>query len=82
MGDNENRATMAPEQQQHEQLSPRQTQVLGLIAEGLTNQAIADRLSITFSTARAHVAAVIRWLEVGNRTRALAGARERGLLVP
>ena len=42
------------------------TEVLGLIVEGLTHREIADRLSITFGTARAHVAAVIHRLDVGN----------------
>ena len=60
-------------------LTSRQLQVLGLIAQGLTNRQIADRLGIIEATAKAHVSAIFRELGVTNRTQALLKARRLGL---
>lgn len=48
-------------------LSPRQWQVAALVAVGLSDPEIADRLLISPRTARAHVADVLRHLEATNR---------------
>jgi DNA-binding NarL/FixJ family response regulator len=51
-------------------LSPQQLRVLGLVAEGLLNKQIADRLEIQERTVKAHMSAVFERLEVRNRTQA------------
>lgn len=59
-----------------EKLSPRQREVLQLIARGLTNQEIGDVLGISGETVRTHVAALLIRLEVTNRTEAAAAHLE------
>ena len=61
-------------------LTPRQRQVLELIAEGLDNSQIAARLGVSERTARAHVSAVLERLGVANRTQAAVAAIQRGWL--
>ena len=51
-------------------LTPREQQVLALVAEGLTNGQIADRLFISAKTASVHVSAILRKLGVSTRTEA------------
>jgi DNA-binding CsgD family transcriptional regulator len=51
-------------------LTPRQMEVLALLAEGLSNRQIADRLSISRRTAEHHVAAILARLEVASRSEA------------
>ena len=55
-----------------EALSPRRREILALLAQGLTNAAIAKALSISQGTVRSHVTAVLGQLEVTNRTEAAA----------
>lgn len=52
------------------ELTPRQRDVLELIAEGKSNKLIADALSMSESTVKAHVKQIIRRLNVANRTQA------------
>ncbi len=54
----------------HEDLTKRETEVLSLITEGLTNQEIADRLFITIKTVKTHVSNILSKLEVSDRTQA------------
>jgi LuxR family maltose regulon positive regulatory protein len=54
--------------------------VLGLIAQGLSNQEIADRLFLALSTVKGHVRIMFDKLGVQRRTEAVARARELGLL--
>jgi LuxR family transcriptional regulator, maltose regulon positive regulatory protein len=61
-------------------LSPRELDVLRLIADGLSNQAIGDRLFLALSTVKGHVANIFDKLHVERRTEAVARARELGLL--
>jgi LuxR family maltose regulon positive regulatory protein len=63
-----------------EPLSQRETEVLGLVAEGLSNQQIADRLVISLGTVKAHTSNIYRKLDVNNRTQAIARARTLNLL--
>jgi DNA-binding CsgD family transcriptional regulator len=55
-------------------LTGRQREVLQLLAEGLDNAEIAERLGISPRTARAHVSGVLRQLGVSNRTQAAVAA--------
>ncbi len=63
-------------------LSARELEVLGLVAEGLTNRQIAERLVISEHTAIRHVANVTRKLGVRNRAAAARVGAERGLIAP
>ncbi len=53
-------------------LTPRQLEILGLVARGLSNADICRALEISQNTVKVHVAAVIRGLDVANRTEAAA----------
>lgn len=59
-------------------LSPREREITHLMAEGLTAEAIAGRLSVSVETVRTHVRNVIRKLRARNRVHAIAIALERG----
>jgi len=61
-------------------LTARQAEVLDLLAEGLTNTEMADRLFISHRTVENHVAAVLMKLDVSTRDAAVAAARDRGIL--
>lgn len=61
-------------------LTGRQHEVLTLLAEGLTNAAIADRLFISVRTAEHHVAAVLGSLAATSRTEAVEIAVARGII--
>jgi LuxR family maltose regulon positive regulatory protein len=63
-----------------ETLSERELEVLHLVAAGLTNQAIADKLFIAVSTVKSHTNSIYGKLGVRNRTQAIAQARALGLL--
>ncbi len=63
-----------------EPLSPRQQQVLGLLAQGLQNKEIAAALGVAQRTAKFHVETVLRKLGAGNRTEAVAIATRRHLI--
>jgi DNA-binding NarL/FixJ family response regulator len=57
-------------------LTGREREVLGLIARGLGNQAIADQLGITERTARTHVSNILGKLDLSSRTQAALWAVE------
>ena len=61
-------------------LTPRETEVLGLVAQGLSNPAIAKRLFLGEATVKTHLLHAFEKLEVGDRTRAVTKAMELGLL--
>jgi DNA-binding NarL/FixJ family response regulator len=63
-----------------ESLTPREREVLALLAEGLSNKAIADRLDISEHTAKFHVNAVLAKLGVQRRTEAVVRAARMGLV--
>jgi LuxR family maltose regulon positive regulatory protein len=63
-----------------ESLTERELEVLRLIAQGATNQEIAERLVITVGTVKSHINHVLGKLEAHNRTEAVARARGLGLL--
>ena len=61
-------------------LTPRELEVLTLLAEGLSNKAIARRLGISVHTAKFHVGALIDKLDAVGRTDAVAHAARRGVI--
>jgi two-component system, NarL family, response regulator YdfI len=63
-----------------EALTQREVQVLELLAEGLPNKAIADRLKISDQTVKFHVSSISAKLGAANRTDAVRRAVRRGLI--
>lgn len=64
-----------------EPLTPREREVLALLAEGLSNKAIAARLGISEHTAKFHVNAILGKLAVESRAEAIVQAARMGLVV-
>ncbi len=71
---------LVPDQPMVEPLSPRELEVLRLIAEGLSNQEIGARLFLALDTVKGHNRRIFEKLAVQRRTEAIARARELGLL--
>jgi DNA-binding NarL/FixJ family response regulator len=63
-----------------EELSPREREVLGLLAQGASNRAIAEALGITEGTVKCHVANVLSYFGVEDRTKAVVAAMRRGFV--
>jgi DNA-binding NarL/FixJ family response regulator len=61
------------------ELSPREREVLDLVATGLTNGQIAARLFLSQKTVRNHVSAVLQKLQAADRAAAIIRARDAGL---
>ena len=74
--------TPKPRKPLREPLTPREAEVLQLLASGQTNQKIAHTLVISKGTAKVHVERIIRKLGVSDRTQAAVRAIELGLLTP
>jgi two-component system, NarL family, response regulator LiaR len=62
-----------------EPLTQREMEILRLVAEGLTNQEIADRLVVSERTVRAHVSNILAKLHLANRTQAALYALREGI---
>jgi DNA-binding NarL/FixJ family response regulator len=79
---------VAPEEQSDEEdsfvtpeaLTPRELEVLALVADGLPNKAIAARLGVSDQTIKFHVASICGKLSAANRTDAVRRAIRRGLI--
>lgn len=61
-------------------LSSREIEVLGLVADGLSNQDISKRLFLSQATVKSHLVHIYDKLDVDSRTSAVAAARSRGLI--
>ncbi|MFN2203659.1 MAG: response regulator [Caldilineaceae bacterium] len=61
------------------ELTPRETEILDYIAQGLTNSAIAEKLVLSPKTVRNHISNIFGKLQVANRNEAIVKAREAGL---
>ena len=62
-------------------LTPREIEVLYLLAEGASNLEISSKLYISISTVKTHISALMRKLQCTNRTAAAKIARENGFLL-
>jgi DNA-binding NarL/FixJ family response regulator len=64
-----------------ESLSPREIEVLGMLAEGTSNKAIAYRLGISEHTVKFHVTSIMTKLNAGSRTEAVTLGIRQGLIM-
>jgi DNA-binding NarL/FixJ family response regulator len=74
------RTERTPEQLKVESLTTREREIVGLVAEGLTNADIAERLGISEATARNHLTSILDKLEFKNRFQLAVYALRRGLV--
>jgi len=79
-GGRKTRSWLDDSDEPQEALTPREVQVLELLAEGLPNKAIAVRLNISDQTVKFHVSAICGKLGAANRTDAVRRAVRRGLI--
>ncbi|MGG4775562.1 response regulator transcription factor [Alcaligenaceae bacterium 429] len=69
-----------PSQTANSTLTTREQEILQLVADGLTNREIAEKLELSRFTVECHVKHIYRKLAVSSRTRAVVKARSQGLL--
>jgi ATP/maltotriose-dependent transcriptional regulator MalT len=79
-GKSQDQSVLPPAQPLIEPLSQRELEVLQLIAQGLSNREISERLFLALSTVKGHSRIIFGKLQVQRRTEAVARARELGLL--
>jgi DNA-binding CsgD family transcriptional regulator len=61
-------------------LSPRELEVLQLMAEGASNQEIADKLFVSLSTVKTHASKILEKMDVARRTQAVDKAKKLGII--
>jgi len=69
----------APPPRAFPELSDRETEILSFIAQGRSNQEIAEQLDLTLKTVRNHVSNIFGKLQVVDRAQAVIRAREAGM---
>lgn len=72
-------AKPSPKEGIFRELTPREREILGLLAEGLSNRSIGEQLGISEGTVKAHVKAILRKLQIRSRVAAAVLAVEHGL---
>jgi DNA-binding NarL/FixJ family response regulator len=70
----------AVRQPRRDRLTAREREILGLLAEGLSNRAAAERLAISERTVKFHVGEILARLGASNRAQAVAIAKARGIV--
>jgi len=78
----EHQSLPAAMQQNTAGLTPRQLEVLALLVEGSANKEIAQRLNLAEATVKMHVTAILKCLNVNNRTRAARAVEQAGIRLP
>jgi DNA-binding CsgD family transcriptional regulator len=73
-------ASLSPSGESDTALTPRELEVLALVAEGASNKTIARRLGISVHTAKFHVGSLLDKLDATGRTDAVAAAARLGLI--
>src|SRR5581483_10959694 len=76
------RAAAPPKPSALEQLTPREEEVLDLLARGLSNPEICQQLVISEATAKTHVARILQKLDLRDRVQAVIYAYETGVVTP
>ena len=74
-------SALTPDQHRDFDLTPREIEVLYLLADGASNVEISSRLYISLSTVKTHISSLMRKLQCTNRTAAAKIARDNGFLL-
>jgi DNA-binding NarL/FixJ family response regulator len=61
-------------------LTPRQTEILRLLSEGMPNKTIATALGLSVKTVKVHITTIFKTLDVVNRTQAAVAGRKAGII--
>jgi DNA-binding NarL/FixJ family response regulator len=72
---------LTPDQHRDFDLTPREIEVLYLLADGASNVDISSKLYISLSTVKTHISSLMRKLQCTNRTAAAKIARDNGFLL-